>query len=457
MESQTEFLADYICKARFEDFPRKVVEKAKACIMDSIGCALGGYRTELGRRVINVMKELDGRRESTIIGDGEKLGCLQASFANTYLANLLDFDDTYKFLGHPNNTIVPTGLALGERFHVSGLTYLTAVIVGYEVSIRIGLALIPTLTRLKTINLPVTPWQTIGAATVAARLLNLSKAQVVDAIGIAGNYASAPVKGVKVKDQPYCAKDGKMGHASASGVLAAILAKSGIVGNRRILDTEANYWVATGSDRCDFESITKDLGREYEINGVSFKPYPCCRYLHPALDAVKSIMAGKEASIGDIDAITVRTIELTPVFHDTKPQTLVDLQYNLPYPIAMLLLGVKPGLDWYAEDQIEAFKSLGIGNKVRIVVDPLEEERMYTEGKWGATVEFTLKSGKTIERYVKYALGEPEKPMTDKQLKEKFRDMVGAKSRNRAEKISKDICKLEELKDLSDLTELLHM
>lgn len=365
MESQTELLADYICKARFENFPMKVVDKAKKCIMDSIGCALGGYRTEQGRKIINVMKEFNGRHESTIIGDSEKLSCLQASFVNTHLANLLDFDDTYKFLGHPNNTIVPPGLALGEKFHVSGLSYLTAVIVGYEVSIRLCLALCPTSTRLKAIGLPVTPWQTIAAATVCAKLLNLNKEQVADAIGIAGSYASVPVRLVKVEDQPYCAKNGKMGHASASGVLAALLAKAGVVGNRRVLDKEANYWVATGSDRCDFERMTKDLGKEYEINDVSFKPYPCCRYLHPALDAVKSMMSGGEASIGDISAITVRTIELPPVFHDKKPQTMFDLQYNLPYPIAMMFLGVKPGLDWYAEDKIEAFRRLGIVNKVR--------------------------------------------------------------------------------------------
>jgi hypothetical protein len=160
-------------------FPGDVVNRAKYLILDNIGCALGGTQTELGRKYLRVSANWKGIPESTVMGTGTRVSCMNAVYVNTQLANVLDFDDTYDLYspGHPGNAIIQTAVGLGEAIDASGEELLTAVILGYEVCLRIGRAEGPI------------DWQwsiyvdsmTRGTTTVSSRLLKLDREEICTA------------------------------------------------------------------------------------------------------------------------------------------------------------------------------------------------------------------------------------------------------------------------------------
>lgn len=189
-KSQTKALAEYIVEAKFDDFPGEVIQKAKRCVLDSIACALGGCTSNAGKIVMDLVRHLGGGPESTLIGNGFKVACTYAAFANSYANNALDFDDTLKDpLGHLGCTVVPTAIAVGESRNVSGKDLITSIILGYEVSSRIGSAIWPSKKRFERVW-PFS-YQVFGSVTSASKLLSLDTDEILNAFGIAG--AAAPV------------------------------------------------------------------------------------------------------------------------------------------------------------------------------------------------------------------------------------------------------------------------
>jgi len=142
LRGPTEILADYIAETNFEDLPNDVVHKAKMCILDSLGCAIGGYQTKVGQIVVDLIREMGGKPQSTIIAARHKTSSVLAVFANSTMANALDYDDT--LFAHPGATTIPPALVVGEDRNSSGREFITSVVVGYEVMLRIGYAIMPS-------------------------------------------------------------------------------------------------------------------------------------------------------------------------------------------------------------------------------------------------------------------------------------------------------------------------
>ncbi|MEM3703016.1 MAG: MmgE/PrpD family protein [Candidatus Bathyarchaeia archaeon] len=187
--SVTTFLSEFIGKAKFEDLPSEVVMKAKDLILDTIGCAFGGYLTAADYPLIEFVKALRGRRDSTIIGKGCKAPCSLAAGVNAQLANLLDFDETYRNRAHPGASIVQSALAVAEYQGASGKELINAVVLGYEIATRIGDATHPSPELMKKVW--IQNWPVFGVVTAAAKLLNLNSQAIKEAFGIAGGVAPA--------------------------------------------------------------------------------------------------------------------------------------------------------------------------------------------------------------------------------------------------------------------------
>lgn len=173
-------LSAYVNTAQFNELPADVVTRAKYLILDNIGCALGGTQTGVGKKYLKLASNWKGIPESTIIGTGTKVSCMNAAYVNAQLANVLDFDDTYDYYspGHPGNALVQTAIALGESIDASGEELLTAVILGYEVSLRIGRA----LGSIKWQMPMFLDSMTRGTTTVSSRLLKLEEKEICIAL-----------------------------------------------------------------------------------------------------------------------------------------------------------------------------------------------------------------------------------------------------------------------------------
>jgi len=455
LSGPTEIIAKYIAEADFEDFPDVVIQKAKNCILDSLGCALGGYASEPGANVAQIIGTLGGQ-DATIIGSGVKASPPNAALANTYMANIMDYDDTYR--GHPGCTVNTATLAAGEMTHASGKDVLTASIVGYEIHSRVGASLYyspTTNAKLRGIM-----HQTYGAVSAAAKILGGRLDQVFDALGIAG--ATAPVQSnAKTSGEENVPPTMKIGFYACSliGVFSALLAKNGVTGPHNILDGETGFWRMMAADSCDFEKLVHGLGTEYEILNVAFKPYSCCRWFHSSLDALFEIIKEHEIDSENITKITVQTTagkSKVDYLTNPRPENCVGAVFSLPYSIAVALSGIPPGPRWISHEMMSDKKILDLARKVQCSFQQKSEsEHMKDVHKWPATVEVTA-GGITHSKHVDYPRGSPRNMVSDDMLREKFLSLANPViGENKAKKVMEMVGILEQVGDIAKLTALL--
>jgi len=447
-EGFTKKLADFVTEAEYEAIPREVVEASKACLLDSLACGLGGFNTNLGKTIIRAVRKLGDTKQSSIIGSSDKISCIGAAFVNTSLINLLDFDDMYAGVGHPGNTVISPALAIGDVKHVSGREFITAVIVGYDVSIRVGLANRPSLERLKDI-FPIGNY-TLGATAAVSKMLGLDKTQVANAFGLASSGAPIPLSESKLLERPIGWMKSGIGFNSVAGIMGAFLAEEGVTSWQNILEGESGFWKMVGSDRCSFEKLTENLGKEYKITEMSFKPYPCCRYIHSTLDCVRDIIEECNLKIGDIEKIEVASISLVKFMEDYRPRSMIDAQFSLPYMVAISTKREPPGPKWFADSNMCSDKLLDIADRVKISIDP-EADKLHDSDKSliPSTVKILTKQGKTFTKSV-----ERPSSLTITELRNKFINLsyptLGEEKSNRILRIIEQI---EQVEDISSLTE----
>jgi 2-methylcitrate dehydratase PrpD len=177
-------IAEFVASLNYEDLPKEVIEKAKDCVRDHLGCVLGAYPIEESKMVAEWVRDLGDRNESTIFGWGYKTSCRNAAFANGYFAEVLETQDGTSYgNNHPASVILPATLAVAEHLGKGGKEFLTAVVAGYEVTNRISASLPPA----KSMGFVKTGIAGALAASLSVgKLLGLNSSQLVHALGIAG-------------------------------------------------------------------------------------------------------------------------------------------------------------------------------------------------------------------------------------------------------------------------------
>lgn len=425
----TKHLVNHTVEARFDHFPAEVVERAKLLILDSIGCSLGGSRSPIGATVLSSFKPMGGNPESTLIGGGIKVPAVQAAFANGTSANALDFDDTYlsNGIGHPGSSIIPAALAVGEWKGATGREILTAIVTAYEVGNRIGLAIQPSPERYRHVW-GVGTWQTFGAVVAAAKTMNLDKDRMFNAFGVAGATAPLPNTqkwGWDISERPIHWVKEPTGWPCWTGTLAAVLAENGFVGNRYILDGDNGFWIMAGSDQCDYGKMVHGLGQEYVVlNDMSFKPYSCCRWQHPALDGIRNIIRDRQLAPPDIESVVVNSFSWVKSQEVYEPVSVVDAQFCIPYTAAMVIMGRKPGPAWYTEEILRDPSVIALAAKVSVVVDPELEDRYVRQKDLTARVEITTTDNRRFAEFIETPSGDPKHPPGDEALRSKFRNQA---------------------------------
>lgn len=439
-----------------DDLPKPVVEKVKYLILDTVGVGIAGSETEPGQVLIQSIKELGGASESTLFGDGSKASCVQASYVNAFLADILDYEDTLPGLSHPSAVIIPSALAMAEKVKASGEDLIVSVTVGYEVSARIGRAVRPTRERASRTAVAYA-WHGLGAAAAASKLQGLDRDHILDSLAYAASATPLPTW-ITGYGKPFHWIKNNFGGQAAAGMMGAVLARRGYICPRSILESERGFWLMVGSDRFDPEQMTRDLGREYVILETGFKPYAACRWIHTVLDALQSITLAHNIHADDVEEVVVHCSPETVAlgFDDRKPQTIVDAEFSVPYAVAMVLLREKTGLYWYQKERLRDPKILSVAGKVRLVGD-LESFWMNQTHEIPAEVEVILRNGARYRRKEYVPRGDPENPVSTEFLESKFLESLrqAGMSPRRSQELLSRLKKLEEASDVSDLGPLL--
>lgn len=442
-----EAVSRYIADAEYSRIPGEVVEAAKGYILDSVGCTIGGTRLGPSGIVMDVFAEMGGAEEATVLGVGTRLPTPHAAYVNAYLNNALDFDDTYLRRGHPASAVIPAALAVAERVRASGRDLLQAIILGYEVSLRIGGAIMATPERYRQVW-GLSTWQIFGAITAGAKLLKLDAERTRHAFGLGGVNAPVPNMrklGLEKEDRPFSWIKNNYGWASMGAVLGCLMAQRGFVGNRHILDGERGFWVMAGSDRCDFAAMTAGLGEDYLMPNTGFKPYACCRWTQTALDAAHDLCIRHAIDPTGISRVDVYTFgELVENFWGTRPVSIFDAQYNLPYVLALELMDRSPrrGL---AEGDLEDPGVLALFGKVTLHLDPEADRRFFERALIPVRLVVTLQDGRELEAYAEAPTGAPGgPPFTLEDLKAKFHALVEpVLGRQRAMELERVVMRLD--------------
>ena len=453
----TRILCQHVVNTKYDDFPKEVIEQAKLCILNILGVTFGGYKTRIGQLHVKMAKDIGGGiPEATIIGDGAKVSCPLASYANGNLAFALDYEDMINYIIHPGYISVSSGLAIGEVVKSSGKEFITAIILAYEIASRIALSMQPTIERgSKVWGEQYTPF---AATITAGKLLGLDEDQMDIAFGITGTYATVPSAykyfGIVKDTRPMREVKLGWGWMCMAGVFGALSAKEGFRGGYGILDGDEGFWIMAGSDRCDFDKMTENLGNKYLIMETEFKVHPSIGWVHPVYMATKELVDKYELRPEHIEKIIVSGMQINRI-DDYSPAGSVDAMFSLPYTIATTILREKLLPDMYSEEKISDPRVQELLKKIKCVPDP-EADRLWFEKQWLVfTIEMIINGGKHLNRQIIWPKERPT--FGKKEVKQKFWDLANlVVSAEQAEKILQTVEKLESLSDISELVDMLY-
>lgn len=473
----TQALADFAASVTFNDLPKEVVYQTKRIILDSIACTLGGYSSEKGYISRKMMKALGGNPDATIIGSGEKSSVINATFANANMGNAIDIDDTV-LMAHPAVPTVMGALPLAEKERVSGKDLITAVATGYDIGIRIGGASSSWLKAedgvIRTLRVHGYSWHTFNAAVAAAKILKYDAEKMGHVFGLAGMFASMPAMAAWAKpiDSLPTTKYYEAGWTTQGGVYAALLTKEGYTGPAEILEGKAGFWRMRGREDVDYNFMVSDMGKRWWIIETSFKPWPCCRFIHYSLTAFTRLIDKYDLKAEEIEKVLIKGSMLyAPIFHVKQPKTPANMQFSAPHALANAAFRVTPGPLWQYPETMDDPKMKIFRDKVSIepnvetlavMARDLAGEPPRQPKRVPTTVEVTAR-GKVFSETAEFAKGDPSAwvegmEMTDDELKIKYRNQavnVLAQSDSWRAKTERAINTIYNLENIEDVTELI--
>jgi 2-methylcitrate dehydratase PrpD len=446
-------LAEFITDLRYENIPVDTIQKAKQFVLDVVRLCVTGSRLPWGEQTREVFRKIGGKEESTVIAFGDRLPAIHAAYVNGTTAHALENDDTHVgAIHHPGVTVIPAVLAVAERQNLGGKALLTGMIAGYEVMIRLGVALQPSLLADRGFHSTAVMGH-FGAAAGSANLLDLSAEQTAHALAFAAAYASGLNNWTKGGMVKYI----HAGKAARAGVEAALLAAAGLTGPRQIFEGKRGFCHAY-ADRYDLNVITSGLGKEWKTVEVHLKPHCTSRHTQASVEAAAIIAAEHNISPEDIASIGIRTSpEMTEALGTKTPVDVIEAQTSIPFATATGLF--KGGSRTLKEFVLFEDIKQAIGNPA--VQSLLQRIQMYGDSafdaqKGNAQVTIRLKDGQTYTKQVDIIRGSPENPFTLQELRDRF--ITQAETllpKERLIKVADLISQLEDVKRIEQLTCLL--
>lgn len=413
-------LARHVANTRNSDFDSDVIRGFRRTLVDYLACALAGANMPVTVALRNWAIAEGTRPVATVIGTKTRLSASEAAFVNGASAHALDFDDGQtRGSVHPGGVIFSAALAAAERQNGSFADLIAGVVMGYDVTLRIASAMHPASASLGWHNTPVSG--VFGATAAALRIRGANAAQIQHGLGIAASFAGGirqyVAEGAEVKRL-------HPGKAARDGLVCAGLAEAGITGAIQCFEGSHGLFRATVRDQADTTRITDDLGAPFLITTAYFKPYPCCRHYHAAIDAALSLRDAENLGSGDVTGIEIGLYEVGARGHDhIAVPNLLAAQMSAPCAIAAALMHGRVGiadLDPAAFSTAEAQRLLAA---TRVFVD--EDCQTAYPGRRSGVVTLTLSDGRRLEKRVMDPKGEGENQMSDADLSGKFLDNGG--------------------------------
>jgi 2-methylcitrate dehydratase PrpD len=453
-------LARFVANLRYADLDPAVVDAVRTNVFDTLACALAGSTAPAIDQVTDLVQGWGGAPEANLFVFGTAVPAHHAAWANSGMAHARDFDDTHDAaILHAGVSAVPAAIAAAQlKGGVSGEELVAAVAAGLEVTCRLGVGVQVDIIETGFIYASLLGY--FGATAAAGRVLGLTEDEMLNAFGIvyssvAGNHQVTRDASLMKRLQP--------GLGAKAAVIAVQLARRGIRGAQHVFEGADGFNRVYLHDKIDCDVVRADLGRRYELLNLSYKPYPCCRDVHAAVDA--TLVAREETGrpAADIEYIEVGVtgpgyqMVCVPEHVRLAPRTIVEAQFSIPYTVAAAWHDGRLGFAHFSDEGLQRAEVMELTAKVRPYVDAgidAEWKRYVTP----AALRVHFRDGTSFETRVDYAKGHPRNPMDPAELRAKAAEcgsMAARPAAGTAELLWDTVSRLETLPDVEELVRVM--
>ena len=413
-----DIFAEYAQRDATRDLSQDVIHHAKRAFLDWVSCLLPGTKAAPAIHLIRAYAAEVGHGKSSLPGFGTVAFPSTAALINGSASHSVEFDDIYRdAIFHPGCPTIAAALAVAEDRSRSGLELLKAITIGYEISTRIGSAIQPS--HYKFFHTTGTVG-CFGSAAAAAALFAPQDANVArHALATATSFASGLQQAFR---SDAMTKPLHAGHAAWVGVASATGAASGVTGALDILEGEAGF-LAAMTQASVSPQFTEGLGESYNITHVTQKNHGCCGHTFSAVDAALMLKSQHNIRPDQIAAITVYTAQIPiNVAGNPTPHTPYEARFSLPYVICHALIYGSVRMNAFDEQRLTDPEIRRLMTKVTLQADAklsANFPRMRS-----ARVEITLQDGQKFELFRPHRKGDPEAPLSDEELNDKFHELT---------------------------------
>jgi 2-methylcitrate dehydratase PrpD len=409
-------LAEFVADTRFEDLPPGTIAAAKDVVLDTLGAITAGSRLAENANFAQLAAEMSGPGQAGIVGHPYRVQPVWATMVNATAGVALEMDEGNRVGGgHPSIHVTPGALAVGEDLGSNGRDVLAAIILGYEVTSRVG-----TATEVKPEVHSHGTWGTIGTAAATARLMGFDAGQTKLAMNLAMSMSPANtwtpcLEGATVRNL-------YPGRSGFQGIMAAHLSRCGFTA---IADGPADLYRTFLGDGFDPEAVVDGLGDAgtYRIQQNYFKFHACCLYNHPALDAVENLLRESPFTAGDVERIVVTAPPIAQIMSDPEPDNMLAAKFSIPYAVAAAVCHGVTDVSAFLPDKVANTEVRQLAQRVEVAADAEMSLRRYDYPS--ARVAVHLQDSRTLESSVTSQRGDFTNPASREQLLGKFRSLAG--------------------------------
>ncbi len=408
-------LARFVEETTYDNLPDEVIHQAKICILDLVGAACAGATALPGHVITEIIEEAGGSPQAVLIGRKEKVPALNAALGNGLYAHGLELDDLHRqSILRPGSPIIPAALAAAEKVGASGKELITAIVVGYEVGIRIAEAMTPSHYNY---------WHTTGtcgtfaAAIAAGKVMNLSGNQLIDALGHAGTQAAGLME-LHYSPEGMMSKPLHASKAAQNGLLSAMLASGGYTSTKTMLSGEKGF-LRVFAPKAKMEKITEGIGTDFKIMQISFRLFASTRHTHAGIDLALRLRE-KGIKPEDIELLRIQTYGVArDLVGEPFPETIYEAKFSLPFCVSTALVYGHVGIEDFTEERLHDHALEELMSHCTVEVDPLLDAH-YPE-KWAAKLNVILRNGTVDHEQTDFPRGDPENKVSLEELHTKFR------------------------------------
>src|SRR6266700_1152245 len=452
-ETITAKMARRAAALEFNHLSQDAVYQAKRFLLDSVGCALGGYQQHDVKIALQVIDEIAGRGLATVIAAGQRIDPVSASLANALMIRCMDYNDIYwkQDPSHPSD-IFPAAIACCERARSGGKELIVGLVLGHEFEMRFCEAAFPGIRERGWHHATLTAFV---SPIVAGRALHLDWEQIQHAIGIsASRHATL---GAVTAGKLTMMKNTVDPMATQSGVLAALMAEKGYTGPEHVVDGKEGLSHCFGPD-WKLDLLTDALGESWRITQCGMKAFPTEALTHTPISATLDLVKQNDLKPDQVQEVQIRSLARAadilsdPSKYDPRSKETAD--HSLPYVIAAALVDRQVAPTQFTMEKIMDPTIRAQLQKVEVVADP-EIEKVFPALQ-RVIVNITATDGRTFTKQLDYPKGDPRNPLTDQELEEKFAALAEGVLSSRAQQTLKDaIWNLEKIDSVSKLMGLM--